>query len=112
VRDILWVDDLCGAYWNAWEKNVVGQIYNMGGGIENTISLLELLDELKSHGFDDLAPKFSTIRPGDQPVYVANAQRARAELGWVPSVAPRQGVRRLIEWVQSNRDLVSSTLGF
>lgn len=112
VRDVLWVDDLCEAYWRAWEKNVVGQIYNMGGGAENTLSLLELLGVLKSQGFDDLTPKFSGIRPGDQPVYVANAQRARRELDWIPSVAPRQGVHRLIDWVRANRELVSSTLGF
>lgn len=112
VRDLLWVDDLCEAYWCAWQKGLGGEIYNMGGGGENTLSLLELVDELRRHGITGLDPKFGAPRPGDQPVYIANAAKARAALGWKPQVAPADGVARLLAWVRAHQDLIRRVMGF
>jgi CDP-paratose 2-epimerase len=111
VRDILWVEDLVEAYHAAWTLNKAGAIYNMGGGAENSLSLLELVDAL-----DELHPsktklQFGDTRPGDQPVYIANANRARSELNWKPKVAPKEGIKKLYHWVHENQQLIQNVLG-
>jgi CDP-paratose 2-epimerase len=111
VRDILWVDDLVEAYDRAWKRDCKGQVYNMGGGAENTLSLLELVDIL-----DGLQPTaspllFGDVRPGDQPVYIANATKARRALDWIPRVRPADGIARLHAWVEANREEVARVLG-
>lgn len=111
LRDVLWVEDLVRAYDQAWKRNRGGAIYNMGGGAENAMSLLELLELL-----DDLHPvksgcSFGPVRPGDQPVYIANASKARTELDWAPEVKPADGVARLLQWVQENENDVGRVLG-
>lgn len=112
VRDILWVKDLVEAYDKAWRLDRKGCVYNIGGGEENTLSLLELLDILAELAATPPAVSYGPVRPGDQPVYIANTGKARSELAWQPSVAPVEGVRLLYEWVQRNRDDVARVLGF
>jgi CDP-paratose 2-epimerase len=51
-------------------------------------------------------------RPGDQPVYISDIAKAKNELGWAPKVSPKQGIEKLYDWVQANRDLVARELGF
>jgi CDP-paratose 2-epimerase len=112
VRDVLWAEDLVNAYDKAWKLDRKGAIYNMGGGAENTLSLLELLALLEGLRPTKPAVAFGPVRPGDQPVYIANAGRARAELDWRPLVKPADGVARLLEWVDRNQAQVARILGF
>jgi len=105
VRDILFIDDLVGFIELAAENinRTKGQVYNIGGGVKNTISLLELLDMLKRLGIDSKY-SFSGWRPADQKVYVSDISKAAA-LGWSPSVKPEDGIKRLALWVKENRGL-------
>ena len=109
VRDLLHVDDLVAAFQMATEKIDItkGQVYNLGGGPANTLSIWAefgpLLSELVGHEVIPAAVK--DWRPGDQPVFVANVARARREFGWSPQVSVAAGVARLISWVKQNRDL-------
>jgi len=105
VRDVLFVDDLVGAFENAI-KNIgktKGKVYNIGGGCNNTISLLELLNLLKKLG---LNPKYSfgNWRPADQKVYISNISKAK-EFSWRPLISPEEGVRKLLKWIQDNKSL-------
>jgi CDP-paratose 2-epimerase len=111
VRDVLWVEDLVEAYDRAWKLDKAGAIYNMGGGAENSLSLLELVSMLEELHPSKEPLSFAAERPGDQPVYIANATKAREQLGWKPTVAPRQGLGMLYRWVYDNRDLVATVLG-
>lgn len=110
VRDVLWVEDLIEAYDLAWKLGKAGQIYNMGGGAENSLSLLELVSLLQDLHPTKESLAFASERPGDQPVYIANASKARAELRWKPSVHPAQGLEKLYRWVFDNRDVVARVL--
>jgi dTDP-D-glucose 4,6-dehydratase len=49
--------------------------------------------------------EFEDWRPGDQPCYVSNIEKARSRLGWSPLVDMETGVRRLVDWVRANPDL-------
>jgi CDP-paratose 2-epimerase len=109
VRDLLHVDDLVRAYQTATDRIGVtaGQVYNLGGGPANTLSIWAefgpLLSELIGHPIVPAA--FSDWRPGDQPVFVADVAKARRDFGWEPQVSVREGIGRLIEWVKANREL-------
>ena len=108
VRDLLFVDDLLAAFLSAVERmdSVSGEIFNIGGGPENTISLLELLEWLQRHCDRPVLCSFSDWRPGDQAVYISNIAKVSQKLGWAPSVTVAQGLERLWEWVESHRDML------
>jgi CDP-paratose 2-epimerase len=108
VRDVLFIEDLLDAY-EAIVQNIetaAGQIYNIGGGPENTISIWAefgpLLEELFEH---PISVQHSRWRPGDQPVYVSDIRKAKRELGWAPRVSTREGVSRLLEWIRNHQGL-------
>jgi CDP-paratose 2-epimerase len=112
VRDLLWIDDLCDLYVTAYEQigTAAGQIYNAGGGPDNVLSLLELVALLRERLGDSVSPRMADWRPGDQPVFVADIRKVKAELGWEPRVSTTQGVDRLLEWAQGSQDLLRTVL--
>lgn len=108
VRDLLHVYDLLDAYDLALEKigQVSGQVFNLGGGPENTISIWTefgpLLEKLLGRA---IPVSRGDWRPGDQKVFVADTRKAQAELGWKPKYDVEKGVRQLFDWVSSNKAL-------
>lgn len=108
VRDILYIDDLMRAYDLAIKHigKTKGKIYNIGGGPKNTISVwLELQPLLEEYFNKKILASFSEIRPGDQPIFIADTRKAEREFGWTPRVNVRDGVRLLYEWVEENKKL-------
>ncbi len=103
VRDVLYVTDLVRAY-DAFLENGKSGVYNMGGGSENTLSLLELLDLLEEFTGRKSPIRFDNWRPSDQKVYISDITRAKTELGWRPEINPREGVKRLVGWVEANKE--------
>lgn len=108
VRDILFIDDLLDAY-DAIVRNIdraAGQIYNIGGGAANTMSIWTdfgpLLEELLGR---PVPVAYADWRPGDQPVYVSDIRKAQRDLGWVPQISVREGITRLYEWIRDNQEL-------
>jgi len=107
VRDVLFVDDLVAVFRYAIDAidSVSGRAFNIGGGAENTLSLLELIEYLEDLSGQKAIYSFGDWRPGDQPVYVSDIRRANADLNWSPAVSAREGVARLYDWVVQNRAL-------
>jgi CDP-paratose 2-epimerase len=104
VRDILCVHDLVNALLLAQTHmpTLAGQVFNIGGGIANTISLLELLALITElHGQKPVI-RFAAWRPSDQKYYVSDIRRFSAATGWVPQVSIRQGVAALYTWLLQN----------
>jgi CDP-paratose 2-epimerase len=107
VRDMLFVDDLLNAYDLAIANIDVakGQVYNMGGGVGNVLAVWSefgpMLEKL-------LGKKINVARgdwrPGDQRVFYADYRKAERELGWKPQVSLEEGIERLFQWVQENKD--------
>jgi CDP-paratose 2-epimerase len=112
IRDILWIDDLVDIYFAIFEnKNLVsGEIYNIGGGPNNTLSLLELVSILKKRGFLNMPLSHDSWRPGDQKVFVGSIEKIHNLIGWVPEVSPTNGVEKLIQWVCDNKTLLNKLL--
>jgi CDP-paratose 2-epimerase len=108
VRDLLYVEDLLDAYDAALEKidTAAGQVYNIGGGVMNTISVWKELQPVleQLHG-RKIEVKWGDWRPGDQLIYMSDTRKAQAELGWQPKVSVDAGIRRLFEWAWDNQQL-------
>lgn len=100
VRDVLDVDDLVDVFLAAIERAdaVAGRVYNIGGGPDRTLSLLELVAWLERRLGRKLRVSFGPWRPGDQHVYVSDISRAARELGWSPKTDVRAGLERLLAW--------------
>ena len=107
IRDVLHVEDLARAYEAAIDNRdkVSGQAFNIGGGPGNTLSLLELLAQLESDLDMKIPLKWADWRPGDQPVFVCNLEKARSMMGWSPKIGSHEGVQGLAKWVSQNREL-------
>jgi CDP-paratose 2-epimerase len=104
VRDVLHAEDLIRLYDLAYQNQdkVAGNVYNIGGGIENSLSLLELF-ELLQHLTDQEALLFERlpVRKSDQRFFVADISKAGRDLGWIPRISSSQGISRMLEWVRT-----------
>ena len=107
IRDLLYVDDLCEAFEKAIyrQDTISGQAFNLGGGSENTLSLMELIAKLDELNKVPLVIDWDDWRPGDQKVFVSCNSKAQAALDWSPSVNVDDGVVRLHKWVKEHVSL-------
>jgi CDP-paratose 2-epimerase len=107
VRDVLFIDDLVDAYKMCIDRIDVtnGNVYNIGGGSKNTMSLLELIAYLEEFSGKRIKYSYSDWRPGDQPVFVCDISKAKKDVSWEPKVGAKEGVARLFRWAQEHRDI-------
>jgi CDP-paratose 2-epimerase len=88
VRDVLYVEDLIDAFLLAEQHlpAISGQAFNIGGGPENALSLLELIEQIAA--LQGYRPKlrFGDWRLGDQRWYVSDCRKFAAATGWHPRV--------------------------
>lgn len=103
VRDVLYADDMIDLYFKTIENidKAKGQAFNIGGGIQNSLSLLELFSFLESEL--DIKMDYTNLPPreSDQRVFVADITKAKNLLGWQPQVSSQQGVRNMLTWIDS-----------
>lgn len=104
VRDVLFIDDLLDAFEMAikYRSKVTGKAYNIGGGHQNIISLLELIQFIEELQGRKLFYKFSDARPGDQLVYFSDVRKAKIDFSWEPKIPIEAGVKKLYQWVNEN----------
>ena len=104
VRDVLYCDDLLDLYDAIIEKNEIsmGETYNAGGGLTNSISLLELLEFLKETKFSELSWIFDEERQGDQKIFISDNSKANEDLGWAPQVHWKDGINKMLKWFEAN----------
>lgn len=103
VRDVLHAEDLVSLYRQAYEcrKKMQGEIFNIGGGADNSLSLLELFDLLsRLLGIPPLIYEKTPRRASDQDCFIASIAKAQRVLGWTPQVACESGISRMLEWCQ------------
>ena len=107
VRDVLYVSDLVQAFDSFIQKaNSIGnEVFCMGGGPENTLSLLELIDILKTEQNKKIDYDFDEWRSSDQKVYISDIRKVKNILDWSPKVPVKKGVKDLINWVEYNKNL-------
>jgi len=101
VRDVLHADDMKRLYTAAVKhiEKARGHVFNIGGGIENSLSLLELFSILE--GLLNIKLTYSQLpaRKSDQRVFVADISKARRLLDWQPEISAQDGIARMVDWV-------------
>ncbi len=109
VRDVLFISDLVACYERCIEfiDAIRGRAFNIGGGPENTLSLLELVALLEKRFRRRLHYSLAAERPGDQRVYVSCPDKAERLLGWRPQVGLEEGLEKLFVWIQEHRSLIA-----
>lgn len=107
VRDILYIDDLTNLYALAamHYTKLQGKIYNIGGGIDNTLSLLELVEKIEKIFSKKINFGYADWRPGDQPLYICDIRKIKNDLGWKPEISPEVGIDRLAGWIRNYKGL-------
>ena len=105
VRDLLHVDDIISLYFKTAENidKAKGEVYNIGGGTENSLSILELFELLESELNIKITFKKLPWRKGDQKFFVSNIEKINNCVKWKPKVSKYQGIKRMIEWSYDSR---------
>lgn len=103
VRDILHADDMINLYYTALDNadKIAGNVYNIGGGVEQSLSLLELFDMLNE--ILDVEMKYTKLPPrvSDQKVFVADITKIQNDIGWAPKVTARKGIEKMVKWAEA-----------
>jgi CDP-paratose 2-epimerase len=102
VRDLLFIEDLLDAFILALANihTLSGEAFNIGGGLGNTLSLLELLDLIGTMHGSLPAVQMESWRCADQRYFVSDTRKFKNATGWSPRVNARQGVERLYHWLR------------
>ncbi|WPD21676.1 MAG: GDP-mannose 4,6-dehydratase [Candidatus Electrothrix scaldis] len=105
VRDVLHFDDLFLLIDRQLHdiKHHSGNIYNVGGGIENSLSLLETTEicrELTGNTIEVISD--STSRPADIKYYVSDCAKVKSATGWVPKKKPDKILEEIWMWIKKN----------
>lgn len=107
VRDVLAVQDLLRAFAAAYEHRAKtsGQVYNIGGGPGNATSLLELLGAIERMLNVSVKHRFTSARPGDQPLYISDFTKFSQHTGWQPEIKLSQTIDDILRWYNANRSI-------
>lgn len=105
VRDILHAKDMIELYYLALENTykVSGKYYNIGGGMEQSLSLLELFNLLNDILNIKLEYDCLPFRISDQKVFVADISKINKDINWMPKVKAREGIEEMIYWIENGK---------
>ncbi|HZC28300.1 MAG TPA: NAD-dependent epimerase/dehydratase family protein, partial [Gaiellaceae bacterium] len=97
VRDILFADDLVAAVVATLERahESAGTVFNVGGGADCAVSLLELIELIADVVGRDPDVDHAPTRAGDARYYVSDTIRFADATGWAPKTSPRAGLAEL-----------------
>ena len=101
VRDLLYSSDVVTLYMKAKDcEGAYGHVFNIGGGIDNSLSLLELFAILERKLNIKMDYTQLPWRESDQKVFVADIAKANKIIGWQPLVSKEQGLDNMLNWLQ------------
>lgn len=105
VRDLVHACDLAKLFVPLAEtvKPYFANQFNVGGGPENALSILELFDRIERNGNPKIKFKTGAQRPSDQKVFISNNSAVEALTGWRPKIGLERGLSQLMESVQSKK---------
>ena len=104
ARDIIYATDICEAF-DAFYRTRQAGIYNIGGGTETVISLLECIDIIAELQGSRPNVQFEPVRHGDLSYFVCDISKAQRQLGWSPRIKPREGIEKLMAWIRDNKEV-------
>ncbi len=110
VRDVLYIEDLLQAFESVRDRveTTGGEVYNVGGGLENSTSLLEIISEMERVTGKKLQYTMDLPRSGDQPFYVTDFSKLHRHTDWQPKVSVPRILENMSAWWKANRDLFTA----
>lgn len=103
VRDVLHAADVVNLYFSAKDVEAAyGKAFNIGGGIDNSLSLLELFGLLEDMLGIKLNYEQLPWRESDQKVFVADIKKAMQIFSWEPLTKKETGIGDMLKWLQAN----------
>ena len=105
VRDILYVTDLINAFNSLLEKDMKNEIFCIGGGTNNAISIIEAIKYIEELLNVNIECEFLKCRSADQLVYISDISKAKRILDWNPKINPNEGIKKTIDWCKNNLNL-------
>jgi CDP-paratose 2-epimerase len=112
VRDILFVEDLVDAFVLAQKniKNVSGQAFNIGGGPDNAVSLIEVVEQISKMNKNEIDIRYGDWREGDQKYYVSDTRKMELATGWTPKTNAKDGLQKLFNWLKEYKSQLTETI--
>ncbi len=107
VRDVLHADDMVSLYFAGLDKieSLKGEAFNIGGGVDNSLSLLELFTLLEEMTGIELEYRKLPARESDQRVFIADCGKIERFLGWKPEVDKVTGIKSMLSWIENSSEL-------
>jgi len=97
TRDFVFVDDVAHANMLAMQGPL--GTFNIGTGVETPLNqLLAAFERVVGH---PVARQHEPARGGEVQRIALNAEKARHEMGWKPSVSLEDGLAQTLEWVRT-----------
>ena len=106
VRDVLFSEDLVSCYFKIIQNinKCKGQAFNIGGGIENSLSLLELFKFLEEELNININIQKNNWRESDQKFFVSDNNKINKFTKWKPKIKYKTGIKKMIDWVNSQKN--------
>lgn len=109
VRDVLHVDDLYEAIkiqiadMDAYN----GEVFNLGGGLTNSISLQELTKfSAEISGNSIPIDSIKETRTGDVPIYITDYSAFSSKSGWKPHKTVEDILKDVYGWIKENQGML------
>lgn len=105
VRDLLHANDVSTLYYQAALniEKLSGQAFNVGGGFENSMSLLELFKCIEQHLDVELSYIKKAPRLSDQRVFIADNSKISQSINWHPVMSKESGIKKMLAWVETQK---------
>ena len=102
VKSYIHVRDVSRGELAILERGRIGQIYHLSP--DQGIAVREVVERMCTTLGQSFADSTITVeeRPGQDAAYVIDSALARTELGWQPTVTLAEGLKEVVDWVQSN----------
>ena len=112
VRDVLHVYDLLNAMMAARShiECTRGEIYNLGGGMDRVLSVVELLRNIERRTGKALPLTYAEVRPGDQPLYISDTSKLKRHTGWAAQRSVEEILNDIHAFWHLNRGTIHSNL--
>jgi nucleoside-diphosphate-sugar epimerase len=100
TRDFTYVDDAVEANILGAKSNLVGEVFNVGGG--SRISVNELIEEIERIIGKKAQIIYVEKQKGDVRDTWADVSKAKAKMNWNPRVDINKGLNSFIDWFINN----------
>ena len=109
VRDFLHVEDLLDLLDLQLQQldQLQGETFNVGGGFENQVSLLEttqICQEMTGRAIE-ITPVPET-RPGDIPIFITDSRKVMSQVDWTPKRGIEHTLQDIYDWIVREEDQV------